>query len=211
MNVAQITMPREQVAAKLAAYREQLRKRGDAEYEAALAGYQALAEGTPLISLTEAIRAGGFDDKMRPRLAVARADRRQVHFFWPMRGTQARFSSNLNAAWGRQWPSLVLTVDMGREHGYQEVTRWSGQRPVPRDVEGFALVPLVPADVRPAGDLKGHLVLWEVEQWADRRIGAAPDRDPYLLSHLGGDLYAVVAEWELTELERLVMAGRRDG
>jgi hypothetical protein len=48
-----------------------------------------------------------------------------------------------------------------------------------------------------------------VEQWADTRIGARPDRDPYLLRHLHGDAYAVLAEWDLTPLEQLVMTGRR--
>jgi hypothetical protein len=38
MNVATITMPPEEARAKLAAYRERLRRRADAEYEAAAAG-----------------------------------------------------------------------------------------------------------------------------------------------------------------------------
>ena len=35
-------------------------------------------------------------------------------------------------------------------------------------------------------------------------------RRAILLRHLGGDAYAVLAMWDLTELERLVMAGRAD-
>lgn len=82
---------------------------------------------------------------------------------------------------------------------------WSG-----RDgLEGYALIPMVPLDVRPAtGRLADMFVLWEVEQWADRRIGAKPDIDPYLLKHVGGSLYAVLAEWDLTPLERAIMKGR---
>ena len=76
---------------------------------------------------------------------------------------------------------------------------------------GYALVPLVPADVRPSGQLRNYFILWEVEQWSDRRIGAKPDIDPYLLRHLAGDLYVVEAEWDLTELERAIMSGRREG
>lgn len=37
-----------------------------------------------------------------------------------------------------------------------------------------------------------------------------PPKDPALLRHIGGDLYSVVAVWDLTELERAVLAGRLD-
>lgn len=33
--------------------------------------------------------------------------------------------------------------------------------------------------------------------------------DPALLKHIGGDLYAVVATWDLTDLERAVLDGHR--
>jgi hypothetical protein len=35
-----------------------------------------------------------------------------------------------------------------------------------------------------------------------------PPEDPALLKHIGGDLYAVLAVWNLTELERAVLSGR---
>ena len=35
-----------------------------------------------------------------------------------------------------------------------------------------------------------------------------PPGDPALLRHVGGDVYAVEAVWELTELEKLVLSGR---
>jgi hypothetical protein len=87
--------------------------------------------------------------------------------------------------------------------------------PYPNRGHGFALVPMIPAAVRltlPTGTTdRDSFILWEVEEWADRRIGSRADRDPYLLRHLGGDLWAVLAEWDLTELERAVMAGRARG
>jgi hypothetical protein len=33
--------------------------------------------------------------------------------------------------------------------------------------------------------------------------------DPILLRPIGGDLYAVVAQWDLTEIERTIIAGTR--
>lgn len=60
------------------------------------------------------------------------------------------------------------------------------------------------AEAQPLGVAVTPLVdiLWEAE-WQ-----AVPPKDPALLRHLGGDLYAVVAVWDLTELERAVLGGR---
>jgi hypothetical protein len=49
-------------------------------------------------------------------------------------------------------------------------------------------------------------VLWE----ADWKVHPVPPGDPALLKHIGGDLYAVVAVWDLTPLEQAVLAARAD-
>lgn len=36
-----------------------------------------------------------------------------------------------------------------------------------------------------------------------------PPGDPALLKHMGGDLYAILAVWDLSPLERAVLAGKR--
>lgn len=199
MNVPTIEMPAEDAKAKLAAYRAQLRRRADEEYEAAAAGYEALAEGKPLLNLTDAINFAGLGDDGRPRLAIARADRKQVEVTgWGAPRDHIRFNATSPnfSTWGY---SGTLMVNV----------RWN--EPGIKMKNGYALVPMVPADVRPSGQLKDYFILWEVEAWSDRRIGAQPDIDPYLLHHLAGDLYTVEAAWDLTELERAIMAGRREG
>ena len=207
MNVQKITMDPAEARERLRAARRQLHRRADAEYEAVAAGYEALAEGTPLINLSEVIRAGGFDEQMRPRLAVARADRRQVHLVWPSTSTLALFTTAVAPL--ADPGTLRLSVDLGREHGMMTTNgNWG------RTVGGYALVPMIPPQVReasrvPASRDRNHFILWEVEAWADRPLRAIPDLDPFLLRHLGGELYAVLAEWDLTPLERAVMAGRR--
>lgn len=148
--------------------------------------------------------------KHRPRLAVARADRRQVTFIWGKWDRIAVFSTlagdltvlgQNHQSYRRQYPTglLARAVDM------------SAQPPGDR-VRGYALAPLVPPKALNAisgtAALSRHLILWEVEQWSDRMIGAVPDRDPLLLRPIHGDLCAVVAQWDLTDLERAVMASR---
>lgn len=193
MNTPLITMDREQAQEKLNAYRDVLRGRADAEYEAAALGYKALADGKPLLNLTEAIVSGGLHTDGRPKLAVARADMDEVRV--RLSPTQATFSTAWN--WReRRFRDVEFIFAMP---GLSNATR-----------AGFALVPMVPADKLPRINtaLGQHLILWEVVQWADSSARARPDRDPYLLRHIVGDLYAVVAEWDLTDLERAVMAGR---
>lgn len=202
MNVATISMSKAEAKRKLVAYRRELRRRADEEYEAAARGYEALAEGRAILNLDEAIRSGGFDEQMRPRLAVARADREEVRFGWRFDDTRAFFDAHRPQA--SMWSeTLIVPVELGRLHGQKHEKGWG------KEVHGYAMVPMVPADVRPFGRLSRYFILWEVEEWSERRHGVQPDRDPYLLERLGGSLYAVVAEWELTELERAVMGGGR--
>lgn len=204
MNAKTISMDRNEAREKAAAYRSQLKRRKDAEYEAAAEAYELLAKGKTLIDVGIAIREGGFDAKMRPKLALSRADRMQVRFTWEPHDDIGRFDSNLNAGgWGRKRPQFVEAVNFNRRHNVVYGPNNWGKR-----VEGFALVPMVPADVRPNVRMVDCHILWEVEEWSDTQIGPKPPVDPYLLKRVRGDLFVILAEWNLTELERLVMSGR---
>lgn len=194
MNVPTITMDKEQAKAKLKAYRAELHHKADAEYQAAAEGYAALAEGLKLIDIGEAIHCGGYFESGLPRLAVARADRPAVH-------CQRRFSSfDFDASRrtnGTPGPSLLVSVP--------------NQTGNTRHVSGWTRVPMVPADVNQSLRAMGRSVartryhiLWEVEKWYERNP-LEPPRDPFLLKHIGGSLYAVLAEWDLTDLEMSVM------
>lgn len=196
MNVATITMPKEKALAKLAAYRTSRYRSVDAEYRAAYAGYRALAKGTALIHVEDAIRQGGLDEGFRPRLAIARADAKEIRFAWGWNSTRAEFITHPRPNWRT---AHAFGIDMGRVHSIGE--RWN-------TIEAFALVPMVPPDIRPRGALSRFHILWEVEAWAAKSRLARPPRDPYLLRHLGGALFAVIAAWDLTDLERAVMQGR---
>ncbi len=199
MNIPTITMPKKEATAKLVAYRAQLKYRTDAEYQAAVAGYRALAKGTPLINLGDAFAAAGLDADLRPRLAIARADRRQVRV--GVSHDLITFHAFNSDSW-REFGSETLI----RRIPYRHPDPATNLLNIPI---GYALIPMVPADVRPRDALDKCFVLWEVERWADRPLRSTPDRDPYLLKHLAGDLYAVITEWNLTELERAIMQGRR--
>lgn len=71
MDVSTITMDPVEARRRLESYRDAKRYAADTEYQRAATAYEALAEGTPLIVLSDAIRNAPMDDKGRPRLAIA--------------------------------------------------------------------------------------------------------------------------------------------
>lgn len=204
MNTPLITEDPAVARTKLRAVRTALHRKADAEYQALEAGYEHLAAGRKLLNLRDALLACPLDAQGRPRLAVARADRRQVRFNTEPNNRGTFDASALAGdSWNRdnrarRYPMLVQTF---------ELSPWPTDR-----ASGWALVPIIPPEIRMAAPIgtadRDTFILWEVEAWAARQIGSAPDRDPYWLQPLAGDLYVVLGEWDLTELERAVMSGR---
>lgn len=192
MNAGQITMTKEEARERLQHYRRALHNRADEEYEATAALYGALAKGTPVIELAHAFTLAPLDEKGRPKMAIARADEKQVKV-WSGNGVR-----EFEPAPARH--TLAMRA---------RTTRIVDPRSNWRQPDGYALVPLVPPAVLGNRNPAKHWILWEVEQWADARLDAAPDRDPLLLRQIRGSLYAVVGQWDLTEVERMVMASRR--
>lgn len=210
MNPAVITAPIDEAREKRDQYAafNGKRRKPDAEYVAAEQIYALLAQGKELIDVGRAIRDGGFDAEMRPRLAIARADRRQVCFLWRYNSDSAAFNANVSEQWGQQHRSLIERVNFNRRHGvvkYHDAARTRYYLP---DIKAFALAPLIPPQHRPAGPLSQFHILWEVEQWAEQRIGAVPPVDPFLLKRVAGDVFEILAKWDLTDVERMVMEGR---
>lgn len=196
MDLATITMPRNEARAKFLEYRRAVRDRHDAEDEAIMRGYKALAAGSQLVELAATIRAGGVDEQHRPRLAVARAD---AEFCWMTRSRTGAVEFSTREQWDWRHRREVRRFPSGTLPEISPAVPWSSWD------RHMAMVPPVPPGLRPKHSLAGYTVLWEAE-WT--RV--AP-KDPALLKHIGGDLYAVVAIWDLTDLERAVLARRFDG
>lgn len=192
MNVPTIEMDQEQAKAKLKAYRRELHHGADEIFKAAAQGYEALAKGLKLIDIGQAIAQGGTFPDQFPHLAIARADRQVVKC--ELRRGRTTFDAS------REGRGSSLIVQIANDYGNIWETK-------------FTRIPIVPADVMQelramnrSVDLRRYHILWEVEAWYDRNP-IEPPVDPFLLLHIGGSLYAVLAEWDLTELERSVMRG----
>lgn len=212
MNVATLAMPVEEAREKLEEYKNGLTLRNDEEYERLVRAYGALAKGTPLVVLSQVIAKAPRDEKLRPRLAIGRADRRQVHYRRTRNAAAFETFSTRNG-WRERSLDTLLSIPVVEAFTpayppsrFSPPDQWQDST-----IEGYAIVPLVPPAVRGRRALNTHFILWEVERWADQRIGSTPDRDPYLLQRIGDDLYAVVGEWDLTDVERAILADRSRG
>lgn len=182
---------------RLAAYEAQIAEERTVEDDAVRAGLRAAKRGLPVISLSAVMAAGGTFPDGLPRLAVARANATTVY-------VQARFPTAERCTYvfhEEPWDRGRAVVGRNRV----EVTVPAPVVPARRRTwHASTIVPTVPPNVRPSKRrLRLFHVLWEVERW-----DPTPPVDPALLRHIRGDLWAVQATWDLTPLERAVLAGR---
>ena len=197
MNVTEVKMDQVEALKAFKEYRGAFmaeRNRTDGEL---MRSYKALSEGKTLISLREAITKGGADERGLPNLAIARADETVIEVHVRRDGgltygprVRARSEDRIF-----ELPSETLPVPPGGAG--QE---WWKQ---PWNNSWQASLPFIPPRFRPPHGLVNYHLLWEAE-W--RRSMGPQRRDPMLLKRLGGDLFAVLAAWDLTEIEKLVLA-----
>lgn len=169
-------------------------------------GYRALSQGKTLISLTEALQLGGVDAMGRPKLAIARADEAQIQM---QRLRDGSVTFNPEFRWSRrfsaadrvfEFPEGTLPELTAEQEAHKLPGRWGDTA---WNQEWTATLPFIPPQYRPPHGLSNYHLLWEAE-W--RRVRGSQRLDPVLLKRVGGDLFAVVAAWDLTEVEKLVLA-----
>ena len=185
MNVATLSTPNPWNAFQQ--YRAAVKSRYNDEDAALMRGYRELMRGRKVLDIIQVMRDAGVDAVGRPKLAICRADATQVQcqVFWWNGRAEFRFGDQRSNA----QQSRIIRLPAGTFPNRQEM------------VTARARVPLVPPAYRPRGDLRHYHLLWEAE-WM-----SAP-RDPILLRHLGKNLYGILAQWDLTPLERAVVGAR---
>jgi hypothetical protein len=193
MQFQQITVEDiKQARVAMKAYRAAVRERHSREDEMILRGYREIVRGRRLLNLNEAITAGGPDAIGLPRLAIARADAKTCLCRRTREGALV-FAIDRTSFW-RSNAAHDRRIDFPPGTLPAAVAAWDQ-----RWHEAQAIVPIVPPMFRPDADLSKYHVLFEAE-WK-----LFPPRDPALLKHVGGYLWAVLAIWDLTEVERTVI------
>jgi hypothetical protein len=172
------------------------------EDQALMASYAAMAKGQRIVNVASVMQAAGLDKQQLPRLALAGAHWRTCHLTWTWRdrfefsenrlGADTRGGKYLNGATG--FPLHTFTANLQNQEW-----RKSNNYPV---LPVKAIVPSIPLHLRPSGDLQDYHILFE-PVWAP-----APPIDPILLKHVHGYMYVVLAQWDLTDIERSVLDGR---
>jgi len=203
MEVPTIEMNRFDARRKFLEYRAAVRERHNAEDEAMMKAYRALSQGKQVIHIGQVLTEAGIDHHNRPRLAICRSDASRVYFssFQFSKAGKAKTSQGEHEG-GHVFASV-------------EAALWDGRRSrerivIPREtyqlrhhVRCEAAVPAIPPGLRPRGSLENYYTLWDVK-WEPK----APV-DPILLKPISPMLFAIVAMWDLTPLERAIVAGQR--
>lgn len=144
--------------------------------------YKVLAQGRTVIQAIRSIEVAGLGADNMPKLAISKADAKVC--FWRTYNGHGTFYSD--SQWARAKAKMISAKIAGMTYNHPE---------------GRAVVPLVPIHLRPKRGLSNYHILWEAD-WK------AIPKDPYLLRRIGGDLWLVVAAWDLTDVERAAMATR---
>ena len=198
------------------------------EDERMLAAYRAIAKGKQVIDLHRAFALAGTQQRMvtvsrwsdgrqrdveirvdLPVLAAFRADKRWTWTDGISRDGTLTLRAHAHGAPERFSATRFQVVGVfSQDDSRRALTQWT-------DPSFRALLPTIPPHLRPMRSLYGervpmdlskYIVLWEAEWELDRSV--APG-DPALLRHLGGALYTVDAQWDLTPVEQAVLAGRQ--
>jgi hypothetical protein len=209
---ATITMDPHVARKAFLSYRTSVRDRLSSEDEQIMRGYRALSKGQQLINLREAISAGGTHPNGLPRLAVARADTEFVYAernahgsltLWPNNAWNFRGTTPRSGVFRFPTGTLPTCAQLGCDMARSPWDHSGHQRAWGKEMR--AMVPNVPMALRPAHALSGYATLFEVDKWEK---APRPPGDPALLKHVGGELWAVLAVWDLTPLEQAVLSGR---
>ena len=187
MDVQTIKLGRERARELYRAYKKHAHYSEPIDWELQRT-YQLLAQGRLVIQALESIKQAGLGPDRLPRLAICEANAKEVYFASSHDGS-GFFTADRNA----RGNSRKIEFASGSFSGVDR-SRYNMAK---------ALLPMIPLHLRPKRGLANYHILWEAE-WTP-----VPVRDPYLLRRIGkGDIWLVVAAWELTEVERAALSTR---
>lgn len=194
MDVSVMTMPVDKAKEAFDTYHQYLKAHKDDELKAIEKGYRVLSEGHGVLDLHTVMSEVGTGEDGLPKLAIVRAHATRVYVARHADGG-ATFSEDRSPHPNARFSITRLPRDTFGSWTWADGTR-------PQRTTANAIVPLVPPQYRPKFGLHNYHLLFEAV-WEP-----VPPVDPFLLKHLGGALYAVLAEWDLTPLEQSVLKGR---
>lgn len=159
--------------------------------------YNHAKRGHKLIDIRTAMKAGGIkwvmhnDNRWQvPNLAICPATAKTVICNYLMNGT-LRFQDSY-----RSKRSDIKLDNIVESYTWSDGSTY-------RSKELTALVPIVPKTIWRKPLQNDHYIIWEVDKWTTKEASL----DPALLKRLSKFVFVVLAEWELTPLEKSVIDG----
>ncbi len=180
------------------------------EDEHLLQAYRHLSRGETILQIHQVLAKAGLNAKKLPNFAVCRADAKWCTLEWHSH-TGVRLPYFIPHNEDRpQWSYKAKKSDICMPRNFDRMaelsdSKWRETHSYPQ-LPARCMVPTVPVHLRPK-NLEAYHILWEAE-WEK-----APPIDPILLKRVGDDspFFTVVAQWDLSPLERQVLDGRFNG
>lgn len=201
METATVAFDRSEARALFREYKKHLHWSAPIDHEIRRT-YQFIAQGRVVIRALESVKAAGVYTEGEgvgfPKLALTRADATSVTCTMGWQGSCTMTPDDARSR--MRWRD-------GAQLNWRNVMSWSDgtfpRNPSVKRSRAVALVPSAPLHLRPKRGLPNYHILFEAE-WTRQ-----PPGDPMLLRRIGrGDLWLVVASWNLTVLEKAALATR---
>ncbi len=205
MEIEKIQMPKERAKEEWKIYNNLVKKRHDNYLEDMKKCMYQLSQGKALIDIYKVMEKAGVNKHFQPKLAIARADWKQIYFCkkdsgrgffagtntdWP---TKADGHIDLQPQTFTEWPRTLGT------DGKPNNSSWGID-----NERSKSKIPIIPAQLLPEGNLSGFYILWEVQRWED----LPEKKDPLLLKRITENLFVILSAWEVTALEQSIISGR---
>lgn len=202
MNTPVITMKPEEAEAHYHQYSELVKTRKEKYIEDLKKTYFHLAKERKVLDIFEVFKNCGVDEKGEPKLAISPASAKTIIL---EKGELGAGTFTAHDRWSRAYKSdVALPTGTFPEFATQK-TNWGGTERIRQNIE--SLVPVVPAHILPEGSLENYYILFEVKEWSEPRKASYSKGDPYLLKRINNNAFAVLAEWDVTDLEVAVLRG----
>lgn len=211
MEIEKIQMPKEKAKIEWKIYNDLIKKRHDKYLEDMKNCMYQLSQGKALIDIYKIMETAGVNKNYQPKLAIARADWKEVYF--RKQDSGRGFFARSEKSWAMksdgdvdlqpetfcQWLRTKEDIRMADKTIRKADNRWSIANEKIK-----TKVPIIPAHLIPEGDLSNYYVLWEVQKWED----LPEQKDPLLLKRITENLFVILSAWEVTTLEQSIISGR---
>lgn len=200
-EISTMKMPKAQAKEEWKKYCEVLKTRKEKFLKIMKDAHYQMKEGRELLDIYKVMKETGLNENGEPRLAIARADLKEVYFEKRDTGTGA-YGTELH--WNGvkrdkdqiELPQKTFDIHWKREGN----STWQIDKKVLK-----TRVPIIPIEILPDGNLKNFYILWESNEWED----VPETKDPILLKRISENLFAILGCWDLTELEQSIIRGTK--